>query len=292
ESPRAVIYRGPEPNNWLTPTGALLLLVGPFVLAALALVLFLPFAAISSRGPVVLTLSMAMAVYVVVRTHWWSQPQPIDRAVDHAWTRLVPHVLLMDLSADSSAFLAGLAIASMSHGSSKVRAEFLPMALENVEGGIAAGTFPLGHLVLLRRLEASDAAVLGKDPVSLVAMQAGRSLEGELPLAFAERLLANWETNWWTTGNLARLRVRLCERAFEAGLEVRDLLEFGQTAPALGDVLDIHQPQRLAQLRLLWSLRPSQPWHHWGEAITVFELAADPEAGARLLGKYPDLLLV
>src|SRR5262249_37925921 len=46
-----------------------------------------------------------------------------------------------------------------------------------------------------------------------------------------------------------------------------------------------------AQLRLLWSLRPRKPWGRWSQAVTVFELALDAEAGAALLARQPDLLL-
>ena len=72
---------------------------------------------------------------------------------------------------------------------------------------------------------------------------------------------------------------------------MRDLREAGRLAPALGEILHTDQPDGPAQLRLLWSLRPHRPWDRWGEAVTVFDLAHDAEAGVRLLGKYPDLLL-
>jgi hypothetical protein len=125
-----------------------------------------------------------------------------------------------------------------------------------------------------------------------VAAEVDRCFRRELPLNYAQSLLAEWEANWWTAGNLARLRVLLCDRAFEAGLEVRQLREAGRNAPALGDVLQVDDRHGVAQLRLLWSLRPRRPWGGWSEAVTAFEVAADPGAGQRLLGSYPDLLLM
>src|SRR5262249_34287528 len=94
-----------------------------------------------------------------------------------------------------------------------------------------------------------------------------------------------------TPANLARLRVLLCDRAFEAGFEVQNLLDAGRTAPSLGAVLQTDVPGGLAALRLLWSLRPSRPWDRCGPATTVFELAGDRERSA-LLADQPDLLLV
>ncbi len=82
----------------------------------------------------------------------------------------------------------------------------------------------------------------------------------------------------------------LCDHAFEAGFEVSNLLDAGQTVPALGEVLGTDDPAGLAALRLLWSQRPTRPWDHCGEARTVFDLAAEPSR-ADLLGRRPDLLL-
>jgi hypothetical protein len=90
---------------------------------------------------------------------------------------------------------------------------------------------------------------------------------------------------------LSRLRVLLCDRAFEAGLEVQDLVEIGRIVSPLGAALQTDDPNGLAQLRLLWSLRPTRPWDRFGRSTTVFELAADPDAGMTRLARYPDLLL-
>jgi hypothetical protein len=85
--------------------------------------------------------------------------------------------------------------------------------------------------------------------------------------------------------------VLLCERAFEEGFEVRDLLAAGIAAPALGEALRTNDAAGLCRLRLLWSLRPSRPWDPLGFAVTAFDVAHRPQKYAGLLSRYPDLLL-
>src|SRR5262249_3570671 len=118
-----------------------------------------------------------------------------------------------------------------------------------------------------------------------------RCFEGNLTLAYAEQFLGDWDVTWWTAGVRARLRVLLCDRAFEAGFEVADLLESAELAPSLRTILAIDEPEQLAGLRYLWSLRATRPWDKFGQAETVFEVAAHAEGGALLL-QYPDVLLV
>ena len=215
---------------------------------------------------------------------------PPERLLRHAWTLLAPRLHENGFVAEDSAFLAGLAHATPAGAFRQRRAPLLASLLKRTEDALAAGLAPPGHLAALRRLMVEDAAAAGADPVPLVVDQLARCFEGRLPLAYAQHLLAQWTADWWTDGNLVRLRVLLCDRAFEAGFEVRNLLDAGRTAPALGTVLGVGEPAGLAALRLLWSERPTRPWDHCGPTQTVFELAADP-AHAELLGRHPDLLL-
>ena len=201
-----------------------------------------------------------------------------------------PHLHEPEFRPDDSAFLAGLALLTPPAAFRQDRAPLLTALLRRTEEAVVAGRGPPGHLAALRRLMVEDAAAVGADPVPLVADQLARCFEGRLPLVYAEQLLAGWRSSWWTKGALVRLRVLLCDHAFEAGFEVSNLLDAGQTAPALGEVLGTDDPAGLAALRLLWSQRPTRPWDHCGEARTVFDLAAEP-AHADLLGRHPDLLL-
>jgi hypothetical protein len=165
----------------------------------------------------------------------------------------------------------------------------MPSLLSRTERAVIKGQAPPGFLAPLLRLWIEDSTA-GDDPVPTVAEQLARCFEGKLPLAVAERLLADWRADWWTKGNLARLRVLLCDRAFGAGFEVRNLLDAGENSPALADVLGTTNRYGLAALRLLWSLRSSRPWDRCGACRTVFDLAEDVANGP-LLGRHPDLLL-
>jgi hypothetical protein len=107
-------------------------------------------------------------------------------------------------------------------------------------------------------------------------------LQGDLPLSFAENLLTflSQTSEVSKTSEVlrplaqTRLRILLCERAFEVGFEVRDLTEMVKAAPFLSQAMQTSNIDGLAGLRLLWSLRPRRPWDHLGPVETVFDLAA------------------
>ena len=108
----------------------------------------------------------------------------------------------------------------------------------------------------------------------------------------AERILSDLEARWRAPEKLARLQVMVSDRAFEAGLEVRDLVTAGRMAPAVASLLQTESRTRLGSLRLLWSLRARRPWDRWAsQARTVFELAVDPDHES-LFDGCPDLLFV
>jgi hypothetical protein len=290
ETPAGILYRGREPAGGLTRRGATFLLAGPLVGLALILAMVLPGWDIPPVPSVLFVLLTALVISITVRRRWRTPVALADRALDHAWTLLAPRLHAAGFSAQDSAFLASLALTSMDRGRASLRDDILERAVNLTEKAVATGVGAVRHLAVLRRLMVEMAATGGQDPVPLVAAQVGRCFDGKLPLVFAEGLLADWQSALWTRGNLARLRVLLCDRAFEAGLEMGDLMEAGYIAPSLGAVLRSDDQLSLAHLRLLWSLRPRRPWDHCGEASTVFELAADQQ-GRGLLSKHPDLLL-
>src|SRR5262249_10208506 len=156
------------------------------------------------------------------------------------------------------------------------------------ENAVAAGA--VRHLAALHRLAIADAMQAGRTGVPLLVLQLRRCFEGRLPFTFADELLDKWDERLWTAERRARLRVLVCDAAFEAGFEVHNPVEVGRGAPAVARLLGTAAPHDLAWLRLLWSLRAGRPWDRCGPANTVFELAADPNEG-KLLARYPDLLL-
>jgi hypothetical protein len=287
--PRGVLRRGREPGRWLTRRGALVFRSVPFVLAALALAVFLP--APWPLAVVVVVLLAGALSYLHGMWRWRAERPADDRAVDHAWALLVPHLHAGDYAPEDAEFLAGLAGSSAAAGRAAVRERPLARLIPLTERAVAARQSAPTLLAPLWRLELEDTARAGRDPVLPLAHHLGHCLTGELPLSCAERLLGDGECKGASAGSRARLRVLLAARAFEAGLEVPDLAELGRVAPALGRALATDDVDGLARLRLLWSVRPTRPWQRCGPAVTVFDLARYPVLGGQHLEEHPDLLL-
>jgi hypothetical protein len=222
----------------------------------------------------------------------WPTPLPLPQRVrSHAWAELVPSLLEKKLlNPEDVAFLAALAQQMLAERATEAPRAVVAEVVQRVEAEVRAGRAPASHLALLCRLEAETVAASQLDPVPGVAERLANCFTGGLPLSFAERLLDRWQSGWWTAANQARLRVLLCDRAFEAGFEVANLLKAGESAPALALVLRCNAPGGLAALRLLWSLRPTCPWDRLGTCRTIFDLAADPTR-THLFAQPLDLLL-
>jgi hypothetical protein len=290
-APGKLLSKDREPGRVLTLRGARTLMVGPLILLTLLCALAMPGAdQMVPFGFVAGLLFVALGVEILVRMFWVQRVPASDRALEYTWQLLVPRLHAEGFKLEDSAFAAGLAQVTPPGRSAMVRGPLLLRLTKETEDAVQQRLAPADHLVALRRLMIADAVSRGADPIPLVVDQLARCFEGKLPMAYAERLLADWEADWWTKGNLSRLRVLLCDRAFEASFEVQNLLDAGKSAPALAEVLKTNEVQGLAALRLLWSLRPTQPWDRNGKATTAFEVAAN-SALARLLGEYPDLLL-
>ncbi len=258
-TPDALVYQGREPGQFWTPRGVLIVFAGPLVLFALAWAFGLVGRGIRPLPPVLGILLAALVVHLLALWRWRPRIPAGDRARNYAWTLLAPRLHADGYRVEDSAFLAGLALVSGEDSYAPLRTALLSDLVKRTENALFAGSAPPGHLAALRRLLIEDAVGRGADPVPLVVDLLGRCFEGRLSLRFVEHLLAGWRTRWWTPGNLARLRVLLCDRAFEAGFEVRNLLDAGQTAPALGAVLATADVPGLNALRLLWSLRATRP---------------------------------
>ena len=294
-APDRVIYHGREPRYRWTMNGARVLLVGSCVLLALMCGCWpLPRPGFLPQLPFALAtayLLVAVVMELVVRQVWKPRAPLNARVFDYTWRYLVPRLHAEGYRLDDSAFAAAIVQATPAGRSSIGRAPLLQELVQHTEAAVRDGQGPAEHLAALRRLLIADAVAAGADPVPLVLAQLARCFEGNLTLSYAEQLLQGWNANWWTPGNRARLRVLLCDRAFEAGFEVSDLIDSAKMAPSLAAVLEIKQPQLLTGLRYLWSLRASRPWDKFGETETIFEIAARAE-GAALLVEFPDLLLV
>jgi hypothetical protein len=286
-APGRVLYHGREGAWFWTARGASLLFVGPWVLLALA-------ASLVGNGAAAV-IAVLVLTGAALLTQWivrkgWPGGAPPERLVRHAWMLLAPRLHESDFRPDDSAFLAGLARITPPDAFPRTQTPFLVELLKRTEVAASVGACPSNQLAALHRLAVEDAFSRGADSVPLVVEQVARCFQGRLPLTYAESLLTDWCSNMWTRGARVRLRILLCDRAFEAGFEVTNLLDVGRTGPVLGEILGTDDPTGLAALRLLWSQRPTRPWDPCGEARTVFDLAADA-SHADLLGRRPDLLL-
>lgn len=288
-TPTATLYRGREPGRRFTRRGATMLLAGPPVLVALLLGLVLSLGNLPLVVPVLILLALAALIAFGISLVWWNSLPPLDRALDQAWQYLAPSLHADGSNPAEAGFLIGLAELSTGRGSPELRREILVSVLHEAESSVRGGRLPLHGLAALHRLQLADTAARREgDAPMLIASQVRRCLAGELPLAFAHELLRSDLALAQTSGDRARLLVLLCDAAFEAGFEMRDLQPIAGT---LGGLAIPGRQEKLAQLRLLWSLRAAKPWRKWGEGWTAFELASDP-AASDWFSRHPDLLLV
>jgi hypothetical protein len=219
-----------------------------------------------------------------------ARPKSVIRAIDYAWRELAIQLLRDELTPSSASFLAALALSSLERGRTDVRAGALGGALESVEKAVAQHRASATELAALRRLAIADAVAEGVDPLPQLAQEIGRCFSGKLPLTYAKAILEDWDETRLSEGAQSRLRALLCDRAFEEGLEVANLVHAAPLVPRLNEIVDTEGEAELAYLRLLWSLRPDCPWTDWGKCATVFELALD-SASEIEFARYPDLLL-
>jgi hypothetical protein len=289
ESPSEVAFRGREPGRWLTYRGGLLLIIGPLVLLSLVMAVGIADLGVPPIWPVVGLCVVAALAQWVLRFRTRRFVDADARALTYAWSHLVPRLHDREFSIEDSAFLAGLALTTTAEGAISPDKETFQRHLEWTEKAALKGAGAMRHLGALWRLAIHWRASVGLDLGQMIAGQVQRCLEGPLSLEFVEGLLAEWEPRGWAEQK-ARVRVLVCERAFEAGFEIADLLEAGETSPSLGRLVG-RDAGALAQLRLLWSLRPSRPWDRFGSALTAFEVA-DQIDSVETLAVYPDLLLL
>lgn len=290
--PDGEVHHGPGPDSQLTVHGAILVAAGPFAILALLFALELIPLSVSPAILVLLTLLLGFFASLIVWGRWQSKRPVFERVIDLAWQRFVPMVLDEEFHLSHSEFLARLAVSSHDHGSPPLRISSLARVLPFLEKQVREHPKVASHLSAVQRLLVNDAVRSENyDPVPLVAKELARCLEGKMPLAYGEALLFEWKTDWWTAGHLARLKVQICDAAFEAGYEVKYLMELGQSYPAFGAVLEIDNPTHLALLRLIWTLRRTSPWEDQaGPARDVFDVAEEPEFD-ELFEQFPDLLL-
>jgi hypothetical protein len=286
ETPHSPIYIGPEPGQALTRRGAVLLFLIPLIVAAIAFAVLPPLLGTPPVASVLGVLLVGLVAYLGVQAAWAHTRPPADRAVNHAWTILVPRLIQREVGRAEAAFLAGLAIVSRGRGDPEVREDLVRQAIARLRQdrvGIPYVT-PLSALTI---------ADLGDevDDLPAIADEIGASFDGTLPLDHAESLVKELRGDPTNRTRRVRLRVLMLARAFAAGLEAEDLRMVGQVCPGLGASYASEDRDGLARLRLLWLYRPRRLWQRIGSATAVFDLARYPKLAENYLKQRPDLLL-
>lgn len=232
--------------------------------------------------PATLLFMAAASACLVIASRRSHDPwDPTARAIDLAWTHLIPHL-------PPGVAVARIALASQDRGDSRLRAPLLAEATQHAEEAAALGAVPATVLGPLWWLQMADGQV---DSVLHLVAKLRRCLDGDLPLQAVNCLVASWWQSRPTRGVRARLRALLCEQAFECGLGVWDIVEIGRALPQLGVALGTDDVDGLARLCYLWEQRQVRPWQSCGQAATVFELARNAELSAQILATASDLLL-
>jgi hypothetical protein len=287
ETPAAATHC-PEPGRYWTRRGAIVLTAGPWVLLALATAVLVP------PGPALPWLAAALLLISLggaVSAYALWQPPSAAQLREYAWELLAPRALEDESTPQGANFLAALALRTVEQDEAPPAHAPWREAVRRTAALVPQGKAAPGAFAALARLELEADAAEGLDPAPTATARVDACFRGELPLVFAARLFSDRRSAWWMTGNTARLRALLCDRAFEAGCEVSNLLDLARSAPPLAKVLRTEQPGVLATLRYMWSQRPQRPWDRFGEVRTAFELAGDA-AREDLFEDYPDLLFV
>lgn len=287
DTPEATVFAGPEPGRALTRRGAVLTFLLPLVGAAIAFAVLPSVAGVRPVVPATGFLVAALVAYLGVQATWGDTGDPADRAVDHAWTVLVPRLLGYEVRKADAAFLSGLAAASRGRGHDGAREDQVRRAIARLR----ADPVGLPYLTPVSALRIADAAAGGADDLPLIADEIGESLDRTLPLEHAVGLLTELRGDPADRTRRVRLRVLILARAFAAGLEAEDLRMVGQVCPTLGAAYASEDRDGLARLRLLWLYRPRRLWQRIGSATAVFDLARYPKLAENYLKQRPDLLL-
>ena len=286
DTPELTVYYGPEPGRVLTRRGAVLLFLVPLTLAAVAFAVMPRLAGLPPAVPVSGLLFAGLVAYLGARAATVNRESAADRAVDHAWTTLVPRMLQVEGKRSDAAFIAGLAVASRGRGDPEAREDQLRRAVTQMRSG-PVGIPYVTPLSVLRIADLPDDA----DELPAIADEIGESFDGALPLDHAEAIVKELRGDPADRTRRVRLRVLMLARAFAAHLEAEDLRMIGQVCPGLGAAYASEDRDGLARLRLLWLYRPRRLWQRIGSATAVFDLARYPKLAENYLKQRPDLLL-
>lgn len=288
-SPTKTFHYGPDSSAALGARG-LATLLAAFLLALAFLIVVLGSKAWAAPAILVRFVLVAFLGYALVRLLWKPPLAPGDRAVEAAWSYLVPRLIGGNRT---SGWLARLCRTSLGRGDPEARTPILSEVRSRAAAGTTAADLQL--LAAAGMLEADDRARMGQDRGAAIAALFAVAFRGEQPAAFAEYAAECYLSaeSPPEPAERARMRVLLLETAFEAGFHPRDLIELWSAAPSLRRLMSVEPLHRLALLRGVWSMAAARTWERIARADSIFELCRSaPNISGRLLADYPDLLLL
>jgi hypothetical protein len=288
-TPEGDIYWGLEPSHNLTRQGRVFLQTLPFAILAVFASLFLPPPFLFPV--VVLSVLIGIGIYLSIRISEKRKGNPIERAVNHAWSGLAPKLQSPEYRSSDALFAAGLAEVSLGRGIPTLREPEVHRISKINQDAVASRLSPPEFLTALRRLEIDDAQRLDRDTIVMLANEYGYVLSGKLPLRYVEQLVAYFPPESLRRGDRSRLRILLLAHAFESGWEALDLQQLGRLCPSFGQLYASEDVNGMARLRCLWQIKSQRPWQALGAANPVFDIARYPGLGGNYLESHPDLLL-
>jgi len=269
-TPFGVLRSGLDGRRAVGPRSAGVVAAGAILAAAVALKL-----------PVAVAALLAGTTYFAGRLLRGPLPAASGRAVDRAWSELVPR---LPPGAARDRFLTRLCRASVGQGDADGRAAV-------VKGEVNASSDP-GTRAAARFLQTDDAVRLGVDRVGALGRLLSAGFDGSEGIAFVEHVAELFHRASPSPADIARLRVLALEGAFATGFTPRALADLWAACPYLHDLSGGVPLSRLGVQYVVWAYPSPHPWDAVPGTGTVFELArVAPTLAGRLLREHPDLLL-
>lgn len=238
-------------------------------------------AGVGLKLPLGLAAVLAGAAYIVARVLRGPLPSVNHRAIDRAWTDLVPRLPPGEVR---DRLVTRLCRASLGQGDADGRASVLT--------GEERSTRAPAVRAAVRFLQTEDAVRLGIDRVGAIGQLLAAGFEGSEGVTFAEYVADLFLSSNPTPADAARLRVLALDGAFAAGFTPRALADLWAACPRLRDLMGGVPLSRLGIQYGLWEFAPARLWESVPATGTVFDLARiAPTVAGRLLRDHPDLLL-
>ncbi|QDU21107.1 hypothetical protein ETAA1_30720 [Urbifossiella limnaea] len=227
--------------------------------------------------PVTVVVGLSVTSYLAARVLRGPMATAGERAVDRAWSDLVPRIRP---GPAFDHFLTRLCRVSAGHPNTEARAGHLSEPRD------------LAARAAARFLQAEDAARHGVDRTGAIGDLLSAGLRGDAGVTFAEYVTELFLAGRPSPGAVARLRVLALDGAFAAGFTPRGLTDVWAACPNFRALTDVVPLSRLGVQYGVWDWTKQPPWESVAGTGTVFELArVAPTLAGRLLHEHPDLLL-